>query len=60
VDEGAALPTPCRTLWTVVYDINERTLELKFYLKDGETDPQTGDPTLIFSKPFKFKLKVDK
>jgi len=60
VDEGAALPTPCRTLWPVVYDINERTLELKFYLKDGEVDPITGDPTLMFSQPFKFRLKVDR
>ena len=60
VDEGAAYPTPCRTLWAVLYDINEHSLELKCYLKDGETDPRTGDPTLIFSKPFKFKLKVDK
>jgi len=60
VDEGAAHPIPCRTLWPMLYDINERSLEVKFYLKDGEVDPTTGDPTLIFSKPFKFKLKVDK
>ncbi|MBN2688197.1 MAG: linear amide C-N hydrolase [Deltaproteobacteria bacterium] len=59
-DEGAAFPIPCRTLCPMVYDIDERSLEVKFYLKDGPTDPSTGDPKLIFSKIFRFKLAVNK
>lgn len=59
-DEGAAFPIPCRTLWPMVYDVNERSFEVKFYLKDGPIDPKTGDPSLIFSRPFKFRLKTDK
>ena len=57
VEEGAALSSPCRTFWTQVYDIEDGSLETKFYLKDGPVDPETGDPTLIFSRPFKFRLK---
>lgn len=56
-DEGAAHPIPLRTRWTMVYDMNERSFEILFYLKDGDTDPKTGDPMLIFSETFKFKLK---
>jgi len=56
-EEGAALSSPCRTLWTQVYDIEEKSVETKFYLKDGPIDPQTGDETLIFSEPFKFRLE---
>jgi len=56
-DEGAAMPLPIRTLWTMVYDVDEGSIDVKFYAKDGPTDPQTGDPTLIFTKPFKFKLE---
>jgi len=48
---------PHRTLWTMLYDIDERSIEVKFYLKDGPLDPSTGDPELVFTKPFKFKLK---
>ncbi len=59
-DEGAAFPIPCRTLWPMVYDVNERSFEVKFYLKDGPIDPETGNPALIFSRPFKFKLKTNK
>ena len=55
--EGAALSSPCRTLWTQVYDIEEKSVETRFYLKDGPIDPGTGDHTLIFSRPFKFRLK---
>jgi hypothetical protein len=56
-DEGAAAPLPLRTLYPMVYDISERTLDVKFYLKDGDLDPGTGKPVLVFSKPFTFTLK---
>jgi len=55
-DEGAAVPLPMRTLWTMVYDLDEGTIDVKFYAKDGPSDAQ-GDPTLVFTKPFKFKLE---
>jgi hypothetical protein len=46
-----------RTLWTELYDVTDKTLEVSFYLKDGQTNPKTGEYDLVFSKPFKFKLE---
>ena len=43
----------------LLYDVTESSLELRFYPTDGEVDSMAGDPTLIFSKPFRFKLKLD-
>jgi len=60
MDEGASLPSPCRTLFNEVYDLTDLSVEAKFYLKDGPTDPNTGDPTLVFTAPFKFKLDTNK
>lgn len=57
IAERSVGPLPHRTLWTMLYDINERSIEVKFYLKDGPIDPATGDPSLIFTDPFIFKLK---
>lgn len=57
IAERSVGPLPHRTLWTMLYDIDERSLEVKFYLKDGPTDPATGDPSLVFTEPFRFKLK---
>ena len=57
IAEGSVGPLPHRTLWTTLYDINERSIEIKFYLKDGPIDPATGDPALVFTEPFRFKLK---
>jgi len=56
IAERSVGPLPHRTLWTMLYDIDERSLEVKFYLKDGPTDPATGDPSLVFTEPFRFKL----
>lgn len=54
--EGAGRPRPLRTIWTLLYDLDDLSIEVKFYLKDGPKDPTTGDPTLVFSKPFGFRL----
>jgi predicted choloylglycine hydrolase len=54
--EGTKFKIPCRTLWSVQYDQTTLTMRLKFYLKDGGVDPQTGDPSLVFSKIFTFSL----
>ena len=50
---------PLRTLYTAVIDMDQQTVSVKFYLRDGKIDPKTGLPELIFSKPFEFKLKTD-
>lgn len=55
-----AKPTPGRTLFHDLFDSQALTLHIKFYLKDGPTDPATGAPTLVFSKVFQFKLEASK
>lgn len=55
-----AKPTPKRTLFHDLFDSQALTLDVKFYLKDGPTDPATGFPTLVFSKVFQFKLEAPK
>ena len=56
---GMANPSiPNRTIWTDLYDQKTRTLKVKFYLKDGAANAETGDAeTLVFSEPFTFKLQ---
>ena len=55
---GQHVPIPNRTIWTDMYDQKNGAMQVKFYLKDGPIDPETGDPdTLVFSEPFKFQLK---
>lgn len=47
-----------RTFWNETFDLNDKTLKVQFYLKDGPLDEQTNSYGLIFSEPFSFKLKV--
>ena len=54
--EATHLKIPLRTFYQIVVDNEERTLQIKFYLKDKSVDPVTGYAELIFSKPFEFKL----
>jgi hypothetical protein len=56
---GMANPTiPNRTIWTDLYDQKAGTLKVRFYLKDGPLDPESGDPKeLVFSEFFTFKLQ---
>ncbi|KKP35853.1 MAG: Peptidase C45, acyl-coenzyme A:6-aminopenicillanic acid acyl-transferase [candidate division TM6 bacterium GW2011_GWF2_32_72] len=51
-------PLEMRTFWTEIYNLTELTMEVKFYLRDGTAGSKTGKPSLVFSKPFKFKLNV--
>lgn len=55
-DEGGHHDFPLRTLYTTVVDIDNRTVEVKFYTTDGQTDPTTGLTEPLFSKPFRFSL----
>lgn len=48
---------PLRTFYQTVVDNEERTIQVKFYLKDKSVDSVTGYAELIFSKPFEFKLR---
>jgi hypothetical protein len=54
--EGAAFDLPCRTLWPILCDSHDRTMKLRFYLKDSEKEAATGGPELIFSEPKVFRL----
>lgn len=56
---GMANPTiPNRSIWTDVYDQKNLTLKVRFYLKDGPKDADSGDPKdLVFSELFAFKLQ---
>jgi len=47
---------PIRTVWSTLFDNTDRSVTVKFYLKDGTVDPATKRPSLIFSQPYKFKL----
>ena len=58
---GMANPSiPNRTIWTDLYDQQGGTLKVRFYLKDGPIDSETGDPKeLVWSDFFKFQLKKE-
>jgi len=58
--EGGYHPIPMRTLYQIVVDNEERSVQIKFYLKDKSVDPVTGYAELIFTKPFEFKLHASK
>lgn len=45
------------TMWTEVYDLTSKTLEVAFYLKDGACDSKTGERKLGFTSLFTFALK---
>lgn len=49
---------PMRTVWSLLYDIDDRSVELKFYLHDrpGVDDGRTE---LLFSRPYTFQLEGD-
>lgn len=55
--EAFHLKIPLRTFYQIVLDKEERSIRIKFYLKDESVDPVTGYAKLIFSKPFEFKLR---
>ncbi|MDP8262072.1 MAG: hypothetical protein P9M13_02050 [Candidatus Ancaeobacter aquaticus] len=55
--EGGHHDLPLRTLYNTVVDIDKKTIEVKFYERDGKRNLKTGYPELIFSKPFEFQLE---
>ncbi len=54
--EGGSRPLPMRTVWTSVFDLEDRSVLVSFYLKDATPDPAARGPGLVFSPPFMFRL----
>ncbi|MHB8119133.1 MAG: C45 family autoproteolytic acyltransferase/hydrolase [Methanothrix sp.] len=54
--EGATKPLPINTIYNVILDLNERSLKVKFYLKNGPVDPVTNETTSVFSPYLTFKM----
>jgi len=55
---GQANPMPNRTIYTDLYEQKAGVMKVKFYLRDGKIDPETGDPEdLVYSDLFTFKLQ---
>jgi penicillin V acylase-like amidase (Ntn superfamily) len=54
--EGATKPLPINTLYNVLLDLNERSLKVKFYLKNGPVDPETNETTSVFTPYLTFKM----
>ena len=54
--EGGSRPLPMRTVWTSVFDLEDRSAHVSFYLKDGKKDPEKNLSGLVFSPQFTFRL----
>ena len=54
--EGATKPLPINTIYNAILDLNERSLNVKFYLKNGPVDPETNENTLVFTPYMTFKM----
>jgi hypothetical protein len=54
--EGAARPLPINTIYNVILDLNEKSLKVKFYLKNGPVDPETNETTSVFTPYLTFKM----
>ena len=54
--EGAMKPLPINTIYHVLTDLTDRSMKVKFYLRNGPVDPVTKKNTSIYSQYFTFKL----
>ena len=54
--EGAIMPLPINTIYNALLDLTDRSLKVKFYLKNGPVDPKTNENTSIFSPYLTFKM----
>ena len=53
----APKPVPFRTSWAVLWDLNEKSMQVKFYLRDKEGKPEAdGLPGIVYSDLYSFKL----
>ncbi|MFA5867141.1 MAG: hypothetical protein WC891_04140 [Actinomycetota bacterium] len=51
--EGPSLDLPLRTLWPLVIDLDDKSVRVKFYLKDGPNKSQD------FTDEYRFALSAD-
>lgn len=54
--EGALRPLPINTIYHVLMDLDNRSMMVKFYLRNGPIDPETKKNTSIFSPYQTFKM----
>jgi hypothetical protein len=54
--EGSMAPLPINTIYHVLMDLNNRSMNVKFYLMNGPIDPKTDRNTSIYSPYFTFRL----
>jgi hypothetical protein len=54
--EGGSPPLPMRTVWTSLFDLEDRSVTVQFYEKDGVRNATTNPSGLVFSQPFTFRL----
>lgn len=54
--EGALRPLPINTIYHVLMDLDNRSMMVKFYLRNGPVDPETKKNTSIFSPYQTFKM----
>ncbi len=54
--EGAKRPLPINTVYNVILDLNEKSLKVMFYLKNGPFDPETNETTSVFTPYLTFKM----
>ena len=55
-EAGAHNPYPIRTLWTLVMDLTDRTIYIKYYLRDANKIEGTKDVNLLLTDPIKIRL----
>jgi len=54
--EGGSPPLPMRTVWTSLFDLEDRSVTVQFYEKDGVRNATTNPSGLLFSQPYTFRL----
>jgi len=63
VDEAltgkSSSPAPVRTLWHSIYDSEQRSLQVSFYLSDEERPTADQPPTALRSPYFSFHLSAE-
>jgi hypothetical protein len=56
---GGSFPFTERTMYTYVADIAEKTMEVKFYSKDGPSEDGSENPSIIFHDPVTLALNYE-
>lgn len=54
--EGGSPPLPMRTVWTSLFDLEDRSVTVQFYEHDGVRNATTNPSGLVFSQLYTFRL----